>query len=98
LKDVKNTVFLLGKLDPESIVCTVARDLKSNTCQGDSGGPMYYDDGNKQILVGLMSYGSGCKVESIKDGKSLGVPGVRTRIFYFRNFIVSSIEKFQENE
>jgi secreted trypsin-like serine protease len=89
--------FPVKKLDPnESIVCAVAKDLNSNTFQGDNGSPIYYGDGNKQILVGLTSYGSGCIVESIKDGESLGVPGVRTRIFYFRNFIVSTIGKFHK--
>jgi hypothetical protein len=66
--------FPVKKLDPnpkESIVCAVAKDLNSNTFQGDNGSPIYYGDGNKQILVGLTSYGSGCIVESIKDGESL---------------------------
>ncbi len=81
-------------MTPESVICTVAANFRANTCLGDSGGPTYTDDGKKQTLLGLMSFGKGCTVKDETGDGKLGVPGVRTRLFYHRYFIVSTIEKF----
>ncbi len=82
-------------IKPESIVCAIAADFRSNTCQGDSGGPTYTDDGTKQTLLGLMSYGKSCSVEEQKGNVKLGIPGIRTRIFFYREWIASTIEKWR---
>jgi secreted trypsin-like serine protease len=88
--------LLRGPIKPESIVCAVGADFRSNTCQGDSGGPMYTDDGQRQTLVGLMSFGKGCIVsEQGQNGQTLGVPGIRTRVFFHRQFIADTIAKFR---
>jgi trypsin len=47
-----------------------AADLLKDSCQGDSGGPMFHNA--TKILVGLVSYGTGCAVP--------GFPGVYSEV------------------
>lgn len=49
-----------------------------DACQGDSGGPLYLN----KILVGIVSWGSGCADEYY--------PGVTTKVSAFTNWIVDN--------
>jgi hypothetical protein len=38
-------------------ICAGHPEGGKDSCQGDSGGPLFYDDGDKQYLVGVVSWG-----------------------------------------
>lgn len=55
------------------VICAGAGDLESkDSCSGDSGGPMTRAQGREQVLVGLVSWGSGCGM--------MGRPGIYANI------------------
>jgi trypsin len=41
-------------------ICAGHTEGGKDSCQGDSGGPLFYDDGNIQYLVGVVSRGDEC--------------------------------------
>lgn len=65
-------------------ICAGFEEGGCDSCQSDSGGPLRYvmEDGDgvkRQVLVGIVSFGSGCARSSN--------PGVYTRVSAFRDWI-----------
>jgi secreted trypsin-like serine protease len=56
-----------------------------DSCQGDSGGPIVYKNDNLTMLVGIVSYGTGCAREKL--------PGVYTRVSSFIDWIQSIMKE-----
>merc|ERR1712025_1463089 len=67
----------------DEMMCTMNEGR--GECQGDSGGPLTVNENGKHILVGVVSWSDGCA----KDG----LPGVKTSIPFFREWIEDTIEK-----
>ena len=67
----------------EDMMCAGMREGGKDACQGDSGGPIVIPKGdgspNQHILVGIVSWGSGCARP--------GFPGVYARISHFAVWI-----------
>lgn len=61
-------------------------NLYAGACYGDSGGPLIANETSKQVLVGLVSYGSakGCDVRK---------PAVYTRVAYYNSWIKATKDK-----
>jgi hypothetical protein len=61
-------------------------NLYAGACYGDSGGPLIANETSKQVLVGLVSFGSakGCDVRK---------PAVYTRVAYYNSWINSTKDK-----
>jgi len=55
---------------------------KTDSCQGDSGGPLTVNDGGKYVVVGVVSYGSGCAHTT---------PGVYARVSSYMDWIKTNI-------
>ncbi len=55
-------------------------------CSGDSGGPLISKNGKNLSLIGIVSYGSA-------KGCDVNVPTVYTRISYYAQFILDSLNK-----
>ncbi|KAJ2082888.1 Kallikrein-14 [Coemansia sp. RSA 988] len=69
----------------------VAADTGADTCPGDSGGPLIREQGGKNVLVGITSFGtagSGQSITSNCGGK--GMVSIFTHANYFKSFIDSS--------
>jgi secreted trypsin-like serine protease len=79
--------------NPNSIVCSISADFAGDTCQGDSGGPLFTDDGQKQTLVGIVSFGLGCARREREDNFNIILPGVYTRSFSFWRFVAKYVDK-----
>lgn len=79
---------------PESMICAGLTALGGkDTCNGDSGGPLLYkssslssDDGGKQSIIGITSFGLGCARPNFA--------GYYTRISYYEDFIKDTICQF----
>jgi trypsin len=67
----------------ETQICAGYPEGGKDTCQGDSGGPLFAMKYNKQVLVGIVSYGSGCA----KAGK----PGIYARVSALRDWILANV-------
>ena len=73
-----------------SMLC--AGDTGKDACQGDSGGPLVcssHNDGNFDLLCGLVSWGLGCGRENY--------PGVYTELAYFSDWIDQTVRQLQAN-
>jgi trypsin len=64
-------------------ICAGYPEGKKDTCQGDSGGPLFVYKDNKQVLVGLTSYGIGCALPKY--------PGVYARVSALRDWILANV-------
>lgn len=61
-------------------ICIRTKSTHKSTCNGDSGGPLVVLDGDKPVLVGATSFGSGVGCEA-------GFPGVFTRVTSYLDWI-----------
>ena len=61
-----------------------------DACQGDSGGPLICSMGNKAMLVGVVSHGSGC-------GEA-GKPGIYGKVDYFTDWFRTSKNIFGSHD
>ncbi|KAJ2944871.1 hypothetical protein O0L34_g1761 [Tuta absoluta] len=61
-----------------------------DSCMGDSGGPLMFNREGVHEAVGVVSYGPGapCGVK--------GVPGVYTKVFSFKEWILKHVDSFKE--
>jgi secreted trypsin-like serine protease len=66
------------KLFPTTL-CVGARQAGKDSCAGDSGGPLTRVQGEKKVLVGLVSWGVGCGLK--------GVPGIYTNTAGYLDWI-----------
>ncbi|CAL8109399.1 unnamed protein product [Orchesella dallaii] len=93
----KATVKIMDNLDcqqivgheiivEESMVCIAAfnSDEPVDSCTGDQGGPLIVEENGLAVLVGLISFGTGC-------GRP-NVPSFCTRVFNYLDFIHSYME------
>merc|ERR1712133_231706 len=77
--DTKCSNFL-GDSSSTTRLCAWAKGTDS--CQGDSGGPLTVAENGKYVLLGVVSYGSGCATEH---------PGVDARVQGFLPWIKNII-------
>merc|ERR1711872_1173493 len=70
----------LGDSSSTTRLCAWAKGTDS--CQGDSGGPLTVAENGKYVLLGVVSYGSGCATEH---------PGVYARVQGFLPWIKNII-------
>ncbi len=47
---------------PAHDLCVGFQTFGGDTCYGDSGGPLYIQQGNKEVQIGITSFGNGCGV------------------------------------
>ncbi|KAK2721520.1 uncharacterized protein LOC136035579 [Artemia franciscana] len=65
---------------PESnFMCAGFRDGKLDACEGDSGGPMVIEEGDRSVLIGIVSWGIDCAAPN--------QPGAYTRVTRYRKWI-----------
>jgi trypsin len=69
--------------NPETQICAGYPEGQRDSCQGDSGGPLFVIKDNKQVLVGLTSYGIGCARPKL--------PGVYARVSNLKDWILQNI-------
>jgi len=62
--------------EKKSTIC--AYETKTDSCQGDSGGPLVVVENGKYVVVGVVSYGSGCAHTT---------PGVYARVTSYLDWI-----------
>jgi len=55
----------------------------TDSCQGDSGGPLVLNDGGKNTVIGVVSYGMGCARD--------GVAGVYAKVTGYLDWVTSNI-------
>jgi len=53
-------------------LCAGSEEANKDACDEDSGGPLLYIDGNRHVLIGLVSWGDGCGIANM--------PGVYARV------------------
>ena len=76
-------VSAMGEGITDGMLCAGGEEGK-DSCQGDSGGPLTYKEGTQHVLIGDVSFGSGCA--------NAGSYGVYGRISYYRAWLDSKLE------
>lgn len=80
LAGTSGTCFLYGaQYHPDTMICAGEPDGQVDACQGDSGGPLVEVRAEGPILVGIVSWGTGCA--------EAGYPGVYTRVSATHTFL-----------
>lgn len=69
--------------NPQTQICAGYPEGGRDACQGDSGGPLFIMKGNKQVLVGVTSYGLGCARPNL--------PGVYARVSELKKWILENV-------
>ncbi|XP_066985715.1 serine protease nudel [Macrobrachium rosenbergii] len=69
------------------VVCAGYPEGKRDSCQGDSGGPMMCREGDIWVQAGAVSFGSGCARPNS--------PGVYSRMTFYREWILNTIERMK---
>jgi secreted trypsin-like serine protease len=76
---------------PDTGLCAIAFKSGEDTCNGDSGGPLFraqmINGKRVRVLVGLVSYGSGCAQPKL--------PGVYTRVSKYIDWITRAQQQSQ---
>ena len=67
------------------MICAGTKGVSKGTCRGDSGGPIVCSREGYWFLMGATSWSLGGCADS-------GYPGVYANIFYFKNWIVNTME------
>uniref|UniRef100_A0A3Q1G3G6 Peptidase S1 domain-containing protein n=1 Tax=Acanthochromis polyacanthus TaxID=80966 RepID=A0A3Q1G3G6_9TELE len=81
-----NCNYGVGRIT-ENMLCAGLSEGGRDACQGDSGGPLVVKQGDRWILVGIVSFGIGCA-----DAR---FPGVYTRASRFQSWINEQITNNQ---
>ncbi|XP_050544551.1 GATA zinc finger domain-containing protein 14-like isoform X2 [Daktulosphaira vitifoliae] len=69
----------------ERTLCAGYKTGKIDACQGDSGGPLMWSHNLKYYLIGVVSFGFKCADPDF--------PGVYSRVTYFVDWIVKTMDK-----
>lgn len=72
-----------GYFFSSNMICAGGGEGTADACQGDSGGPLEVQGASGRILVGIVSWGIGCAMESY--------PGVYTDISRYSSWIGSRV-------
>lgn len=65
-------------------------EFKKDACDGDSGGPLTVIGDTCIVQSGIVSFGRGCGLENW--------PGIYTNVHFYKDWILSKIEKFVGDE
>ncbi|KAK7080361.1 hypothetical protein SK128_020788, partial [Halocaridina rubra] len=83
LPTMKTCTNSYSNVNDEEVLCAGYPEGKLDSCQGDSGGPMMCSEGDKWVLVGVVSFGTGCA--------RANSPGVYSRMNHYKEWIFTNI-------
>uniref|UniRef100_A0A182K9B5 Peptidase S1 domain-containing protein n=1 Tax=Anopheles christyi TaxID=43041 RepID=A0A182K9B5_9DIPT len=68
-----------------SVMCTIGRQAGEDVCEGDSGAPILQLRDGRFFVVGLVSFGPRCGMETF--------PGVSMRVSEYKNWILTNLKR-----